>query len=303
MEIRSAALHDRNTVNSSEENSSRGERLTYCKQNLKARFCPVFMTENNVGGSFHIQPIVDLRSGALCGGEVLWRPAGLPPSREHLLALEDDPAVSLRVAQQSLTFALALLDKLHSEIWLSVNLSARYLGSSRSFFRPISEVFPDLDLVRRRVGRRLVIEVTERCIAGDRETNFINQLSEFHAIAIDDFGVGDVPLAHMLSLNFEKVKADRELVSGIDYDPYRQRFLQWLVAGCRAIGVKICAEGVETQSELAYLKRAGVDEGQGWFWSKAVDALSFEAMALGGSATLAAPVSDEVLPAAAAMMP
>lgn len=238
---------------------------------------------------FHIQPIIDLNSGEVCGGEVLWRPGGHPPSCEHLQALEDDPIVSLRVAQQSLAFALAILDRLQSNLWLSVNISARYLGSGRSFFRPISEAFPDLDLVRRRVGRRLVIEVTERCIAGDRETSFINQLSNFHAIAIDDFGIGDVPLSHMLSLHFDKVKADRELVTGVDFDPYRQRFLQWLVAGCRAIGVKVCAEGVETQSEQAYLRRIGVDEGQGWLWSKAIEASAFECLAASGRPELDRP--------------
>lgn len=229
---------------------------------------------------FHVQPIVDVPTGRICGGEVLWRPDGVPPSPEHLTALEEDPALNLQVTQDSFVFALNLLDRLQSNVWLSVNLSSRYIGSGRMFFRPISRAVPDLDALRRKVGRRLVVEVTERSIAGEQETAFLNELAALHTIAVDDFGTGDAPLSHMLSLHFTKVKVDRSVISGIDSDVFRQRFLQWLVSGCHAIGVDVCAEGVETESELAYLRRIGVNQGQGWLWSKALPADQFETLAV-----------------------
>lgn len=227
---------------------------------------------------FHVQPIIDLASGAICGGEILWRPDGGPPSPEHLTALDEDPSVNVRVTQDSFIFALNLLDRIESDLWLSVNLSSRYIGSGRMFFRPISRVLPDLDALRRRIGKRLVIEVTEKAIAGAQETKFLNELAGLHTIAIDDFGTGDAPLSHMLALHFSKVKVDRTVISGIDADIFRQRFLQWLVTGCHAIGVNVCAEGVETESEVAYLRRIGVNQGQGWLWSRAVDAERFESL-------------------------
>lgn len=229
---------------------------------------------------FHIQPIVDLATGRVCGGEVLWRPDGQPPTLDHILALEEEPAINLQVTQDSFVFALSLLDRLQSSVWLSVNLSARFVGSGRMFFRPISAAFPDLDAVRRKVGRRLVVEVTERSIAGEKESAFLNEMAALHTVAIDDFGTGDAPLAHMLSLSFSKVKIDRSVVTGVDADVFRQRFLQWLVSGCQAIGVDVCAEGVETESELAFLRRLGVAQGQGWLWSKAVPPEEFETLAV-----------------------
>jgi EAL domain-containing protein (putative c-di-GMP-specific phosphodiesterase class I) len=230
--------------------------------------------------SFFIQPIVDLPTGRLCGGEVLWRPDGVPPTVDHLRALEEDPVLNLRIAEESFVFALNQLDRLQSNVWLSVNLSTRFIGSGRAFYRALSKSLPDLDALRRKVGKRLVVEVTEEAIAGQAESAFVNDLATLHHIAVDDFGVGDAPLSHMLSMQFTKVKVDRSVVSGVDADVFRQRFLRWLVSGCHSIGVEVCAEGVETESELAFLRRLGVNQGQGWYWSKALPMADFEALAL-----------------------
>ena len=80
----------------------------------------------------------------------------------------------------------------------------------------------------------------------------------------------------MLNLDFSKVKLDRSIVSGVDADCFRQRFVKWLVAGCHAIDVEVIAEGVETESEATFLRRSGVNQGQGWLWSKAMPAGEFE---------------------------
>ena len=230
--------------------------------------------------TFHIQPIVDLATGRICGGEVLWRPDGLPPTPDLLRDLEEDPVLNMKVAQDSYVFALNQLDRYQSNVWLSINLSTRFISCGRAFFRGVSRVVPDLDGLRRKAGSRLVVEVTERATAGEKESVFLNELSAIHSIAIDDFGVGEVPLSHMMALKFSKLKADRSLVSGVDYDPLRQRFLQWLVSGCHAIGVEVCAEGVETESELAFLRRLGVQQGQGWLWSKALSPEHFETLSV-----------------------
>lgn len=228
--------------------------------------------------TFHIQPVVDLRTNQVCGGELLWRPEGQPPSREALEALEEDPVLNLRVGQDAFLFALRHLSRSQTSVWLSVNLSCRFIGSGRSFFRPISQAVEDLDALRRQVGKRLVIEVVEKGVAGPPETQFINELSQLHTIAVDDFGVGEAPLSHMLAFNYSKVKVDRSIVAHCDSDLYRQRFLRWLTGGCHGIDVDVCAEGIETESEAAFLRRLGVEHGQGWLWSKALPPEQFEAL-------------------------
>ncbi|MFM2080073.1 MAG: hypothetical protein RLZZ124_639 [Cyanobacteriota bacterium] len=228
--------------------------------------------------TFHIQPVVDLRTNRICGGELLWRPEGQPPSREAFEALEEDPVLNLQIGQEAFLFALRFLSRSQAHVWLSVNLSCHFISSSRSFFRPISKAVEDLDTLRRQVGKRLVIEVVEKGVAGPREKDFINELSQLHTIAVDDFGVGEAPLSHMLAFNYSKVKVDRSIVAHCDSDLYRQRFLRWLTGGCQGIGVEVCAEGVETESEASYLRRLGVEQGQGWLWSRALPPEQFEAL-------------------------
>ena len=83
----------------------------------------------------------------------------------------------------------------------------------------------------------------------------------------------------MVELQFSKVKVDMDIIKGIDYSETKQRFLKWLVAGCHSIDVSVCAEGIETASQLMLCKRVGVDEGQGWLWSKAIEIKEFEVLA------------------------
>lgn len=101
---------------------------------------------------------------------MLWRPNNVPPSIEEIQALDEDPALNISVTQDSFVFALRALDRMQSNVWLSVNLSCQYIGSGKMFFRPISKAVGDLDTLRRKVGRRLVVEVTERGVVGQHES-------------------------------------------------------------------------------------------------------------------------------------
>ena len=229
---------------------------------------------------FQIQPVIDIPSNRVCGGEVLWRPAGGVITQELFDELQEDPVLNAEVALGSFVFALSHLSKFQSEIWLSVNLSTKYMGNGTSFMRSLSKRLPDLDLLRKKVGKRLVVELSERDIATDHGLMFLENLASIHSLAIDDFGAGDAPLNHMLRVDFDKVKVDRSIVSGCDFDSKKQRFLNWLVGGCHSIGASVCAEGVETESELAYLRRINSDMGQGYLWSKAIPADEFEGLAV-----------------------
>lgn len=106
------------------------------------------------------------------------------PSSEEIQALDEDPALNISVTQDSFIFALRALDRMQANVWLSVNLSCQYVGSGKMFFRPISKAVGDLETLRRKVGRRLVVEVTERGVAGQHESSFINELTSLHTIAV-----------------------------------------------------------------------------------------------------------------------
>ena len=229
--------------------------------------------------NFKIQPIVDIKTNRVCGGELLYRPEGRNLTPDILEELDNDPFLNLDVTKQAFLLSLNILERLQSSVWLSINISPKYMGDGRGFMKTLSKEVEDLDRIRRQIGSRLKIELTEKCVMKPDQLEFLKYLGDKHEIAIDDFGSGIAPLKNMLDLNFSKVKVDQEVIKGIDYSDTKQRFLRWLVSGCHAIDVSVCAEGIETASQLTLCKRIGVDEGQGWLWSKAVEVRAFEVLA------------------------
>jgi EAL domain-containing protein (putative c-di-GMP-specific phosphodiesterase class I) len=84
-------------------------------------------------------------------------------------------------------------------------------------------------------------------------------------VALDDLGAGHSSLAYLAALRPDLVKLDRELVSGIDDDPARRRLVRALVRYAHDLDVRVIAEGIETESELAAVREIGADLGQGWY--------------------------------------
>ena len=229
--------------------------------------------------NFKIQPIVDIKTNRVCGGELLYRPNGSPLTDEILDELENDPYVYLEVTKEAFLFSLQILERIQSSVWISINISPKFMGDGKRFMKSLSREAEDLDRIRRQVGKRLKIELTEKCVMKPTQLEFLEHLADRHEIAIDDFGSGIAPLKNMLDLNFTKIKVDKDIIKDIDYSDTKQRFLKWLVSGSHGIGVTVCAEGIETASQLMLCKRFGVDEGQGWLWSKAIDTKEFEVLA------------------------
>jgi len=92
------------------------------------------------------------------------------------------------------------------------------------------------------------------------------------SIAIDDFGTGHSGLMQIVGLSFDILKIDHSLIDTILTDQTAARMLRGIVALAAALRLRTVAEGVETWEEAFFLRAAGVDCGQGWFWSKAVSA-------------------------------
>ena len=228
---------------------------------------------------FEIQPIVDLASNRVCGGEVLWRPGGRGLDAELIRQLTEEPLLNIEVTRSAFLLAMQTLEQIESDAWLSINFPTYFLGNGNFFFKSLARAVPDLEKAKRQAGKRLVIELSEDDLIREEGLNLIDRLGTDHSVAIDDFGSGHAPLLNMVKLNFDKVKIDRSIVSGCDADGKKQRFIKWLVNGCHAIGASVCAEGVETESELAFLKRCQVDEGQGYLWSPSVSVEKFINMA------------------------
>jgi two-component system, NarL family, sensor histidine kinase BarA len=126
--------------------------------------------------------------------------------------------------------------------------------------------------------RRLEVEITETAILnGEGEVRRgIERLREMGIkIALDDFGVGYSSLSHLRLFPFDKLKIDRLFVTSCSRDAQSATVVHGVISIGRALGMKVVAEGVETEAQRKFLKVAGVHAMQGYLTGKPmpVDAL------------------------------
>jgi EAL domain-containing protein (putative c-di-GMP-specific phosphodiesterase class I) len=99
--------------------------------------------------------------------------------------------------------------------------------------------------------------------------NFLRRLSEQgFKLALDDFGTGFSSLAYLRRLPFNTIKIDRCFMDDIDTDKHALRLLQGMVTLCHSLDIAVVAEGVETEAQRILLVRMGVDQMQGFLFSR-----------------------------------
>ena len=119
--------------------------------------------------------------------------------------------------------------------------------------------------------RRLEIEVTETAVLAE-EDEVRRNMARLHElglkIALDDFGVGYSSLSHLRLFPFDKLKIDRAFVTGCAENVQSATLVHAVVSIGRALGMKVVAEGVETEAQRKFLKVAGVHAMQGYLFAR-----------------------------------
>ncbi len=211
----------------------------------------------------HVQPVVDMHTGAVVAHEALsWFP-GTGQGPATLFA--DAAAVGLGV-QLELLAARATLEvagRLPRGLPLAVNLSPQALLSPE-----VGEV-----LLRGARETALTVEITEHDPIEDYAA-VLAALEPLRAagvrLSVDDAGAGYASLRHILRLCPDTIKLDIALVSGVDTDPARQAMTAAMVAFAAETGATLVAEGVETAVERDALLTRGVRLGQGHLFGRPV---------------------------------
>jgi len=124
-------------------------------------------------------------------------------------------------------------------------------------------------------GSRLALELTETAAMKD-PTAAMDILVRLRVkgiqLAIDDFGTGYSSLQQLYRLPFTELKIDRSFVSGLPGDGEARAIVQGITDLAHALGMTVCAEGVETQAALDYLEGIGCDQVQGYLISRPIPA-------------------------------
>jgi diguanylate cyclase (GGDEF)-like protein len=224
----------------------------------------------------HYQPKVSLDSGRVTGAEALirWRDpeAGLVSPADFIPIAEETGLITpigewvIRKACEQ----IAIWNDEGCAVPISVNLSTRQFRAG--------DLVARIEAILSETGappQLLELEITESTLMHD-ERALVRDLEKMReigtSIAVDDFGTGYSSFSYLRQLPVDALKIDRSFVTGIEESEADAALTAAIVSMGRALGLRIIAEGVETEGQRDMLASWGCDEMQGFLFSPAVPA-------------------------------
>jgi diguanylate cyclase (GGDEF)-like protein/PAS domain S-box-containing protein len=225
----------------------------------------------------HYQPVVQLSGGRIRGLEALVRwehsQRGLVPPSEFIPMAEETGLISA-IGRWALHESCRVLKDWITETGLDLDVAVNL--SSRQFSRP--DLVQDVAAALRETGlppRCLKLEITESVIMENAEAA-IEMLQALRGLgvglSIDDFGTGYSSLAYLLRFPANTLKVDRSFIAMVGKGGRSERIVGSIVALGRSLEMEVVAEGVETAEQRDALLSLGCDLGQGYLFSRPVDA-------------------------------
>lgn len=218
---------------------------------------------------FHFQPVVRIGDGRLDGCEALLRwnhpRKGLLSPEVFLDTLNSTGLISAimeNLLDQAEAQQRALSIKQGYTVGVSVNLSVRLLNDP-TFCRALLERL----VAGQFADGGLVLEITEDILTQElaEAEVFLQQVKTLGGrIALDDFGTGQASLSHLRQFPFDLLKIDRAFIRDVNTDPNNASLVQAIIQLAHAFGMRVVAEGVETQAQRDYIQGLECDYIQGY---------------------------------------
>jgi EAL domain-containing protein (putative c-di-GMP-specific phosphodiesterase class I) len=217
---------------------------------------------------YHFQPILESENGGLYCYEALLRwqhpQRGTITPDQFLSVLNDTGLITTLFTP--LLEQIILFQKEQGEeegkVSISVNLSAKLLNDP-IFCRNLLEKL----IVGKVSPRSLILEVTEDTLTQElaEADQFLQQAKSLGVrVALDDFGTGQASLSHLRQFPFDLLKIDREFIRSVVSDGNDASLVRAMIQLAHAFNIDVIAEGVENESQLAFLQQQGCDYVQGY---------------------------------------
>jgi diguanylate cyclase (GGDEF)-like protein/PAS domain S-box-containing protein len=228
----------------------------------------------------HYQPKLSLVNNAITGAEALSRwehpeegnisPAEFIPIAEECgLIIPIGQLILEEVCQQMMSWKQQGLPLTP----VAINLSANQFRD-QNLIKNIRFALEKTGLP----AEYLELELTETLLMDNVEDNILvlKKLKEMgHKISIDDFGTGYSSLSYLKQLPVDTIKIDKSFIKNLNSNQDDRAIVNSIIFLAKNMGLKVIAEGVETEEQLKIVTNAGCDEAQGYLFSKPVSAKQF----------------------------
>ena len=229
------------------------------------------------------QPLVELDTGRIAGVEALIRwqhPTRGRLAPDRFIPLAESNGHIVAIGRWVLQTACAQLRRWQddrpgaADLEMSVNVSTRQLADP-DFPRDVHAAVDAAGID----PSCLTLEITEHLLLedGDLMQERLRALKEIGVrLAVDDFGTGYSALSYLQTFPVDVLKIDRSFVSGIDRDPERARLVHGIVEMGHNLRLSVVSEGIEEAGEAALMREFHSQYGQGFLFSKPVDAVTLD---------------------------
>lgn len=227
----------------------------------------------------YYQPIISLESGRIVGFEALsrWKTVqGMVPPVEFIpiadetgLIIPMNRALYLEACQQLKSWQAKL--NCTPPLTMSLNITPRQFAQP-DLAKEIGEILDQSGIQPSAVN----LEITETIAMGDADHAF-SVLSDLKALgvrlSIDDFGTGYSSLSRLPRFPIDALKIDRVFISQMSIDHDNHEIVRLIISLAHSLGLKVVAEGTETQDEINELKHLKCEMVQGFLYSPPVDSV------------------------------
>lgn len=228
----------------------------------------------------HYQPIFSLNTGRIVSAEALIRwtdPVKGPIPPLDFIPLAEETGIIVPLGEWILKTACAQSKSWKNENFSDVTIAVNFSGRQFIQHNLVEKVSTTLQEAGLNPDS-LDIEITETVAVEDVEHSF-TMLNEFKnlgvKISIDDFGTGYSSMGYLKRFKASNLKIDRSFISDISKDPDAMEIVKAIIALAHSLRLQVIAEGVETESQLEFLRDLGCDKVQGFLLSKPVPGEDF----------------------------
>jgi len=215
------------------------------------------------------QPIVDMGSRRITGAEALLRwqhpllgelsPATFIPIAEETGVIVE---ISRWVLREACTKAAQMRRNGASNFQISVNLSPRDFYE-QDLAATLAAVLAETGLP----AEALSLEITENVVLNDLALDALNRIAQMQVnIVVDDFGTGYSSLSYIKRLPVKTIKIDKSFIDDVAIDAYDQGIVKAIATLGNTLGLRVIAEGIESESQYEFLRSLKCEYAQGYFF-------------------------------------